>query len=43
MLNRLGQAEGLQLSVELPDIVPEHDNIVRFAADIPDMVAEQRP
>ena len=42
MLDCLGQAKSLQLGLELRDIVPKHDNIVGFAADIPDVVAQQR-
>jgi len=40
MLNRLRQPKSLQLGLELRDIVPEHDDIVGFAADIPDVVAQ---
>src|SRR5215472_8605866 len=42
MLNRARQAIGLQLGLDLRDIVPKHDNIVLFAVDIADVVAKQR-
>src|SRR3984893_18661141 len=35
--NSLVQPIGLELGLELRDIVPEHDDIVRFAADIAHM------
>ena len=36
------QSVGLELGLDLRDIVPEHDDIVGFPVDIPDMVAQQR-
>ena len=41
MLNRLRKPKGLQLGLELRDIVPKDDNIVLLALQIPDMVPEQ--
>src|SRR6266481_4334330 len=40
--NSLVQPIGLELGLELRDIVPEHDDIVLFAVDIAHMVAQQR-
>jgi hypothetical protein len=41
-MDRLRTAKSLQLSLELRDIVPEHDNIVRFAIEVADMIAQQQ-
>ncbi len=42
MLHGLRQPVGLHLGPDLRHIVPEHDDIVLFAVDVPDMVAQQR-
>ena len=40
VLDRPRQAIGLHLGRKLRDIVPKHDNIVLFAVDVPDVVAQ---
>src|SRR5580704_12130784 len=42
VLNGRRKAISLHLGGKLRDIVPEHDDIVLPAVDVPDMVAEQR-
>ena len=41
VLNGPRQAVGLHLGPDLRHIMPEHDDIVFFAVDIPDMIAQQ--
>jgi len=39
VLDSLSQPVGLQLGLDLRDIVPKHDDVVRFAVDVADMIA----
>ncbi len=41
-LDRLRKAVGLHLGPNLRDVMPEHDDVVLLAVDVPDMVAQQR-
>src|SRR5665213_303942 len=42
LLNGPGKAIGLHLGPDLRHIMPEYDDIVGLAIDVPDMVAQQR-
>ena len=42
MLDGAWQPVGLHLGLDLRDVVAEHDDVVSLAADVPDMIPQQR-